>query len=67
MEDHEATRQALSDMLEIFNYRVLQAADAAEALNRYEKGADEVDLVLSDLVLTGRIGGDRCRPPPWSP
>lgn len=58
VEDHEATRQALSDMLEIFNYRVLQAADATQALNLYENQGDEVDLVLSDLVLTGRMGGD---------
>lgn len=58
VEDHEATRQALSDMLELFNYRVLQAADANEALALYEGQAGEIDLVLSDLVLTGRIGGD---------
>lgn len=58
VEDNEATRRALSDMLEIFNYRVLQAGDAAEAMALYEERADEVDLVLSDLVLTGRMGGD---------
>ena len=58
VEDHEATRRALSDMLELFNYRVLQARDAAEALDLYAERPDEVDLVLSDLVLTGRMGGD---------
>jgi len=58
VEDNEATREALCDMLEIFNYRVLQAADAAQALSLYQERAGEVDLVLSDLVLTGRVGGD---------
>ena len=56
VEDNAALREALTDTLEVLNYQVLKAADGREALNILEQRAEEVALVLSDLVMP-EMGG----------
>jgi len=51
VEDDPVTRTALRDTLERLNYRVLVAADGQEALAVFEQHADELALVVSDLVM----------------
>jgi len=56
VEDNTALRKALTATLELLNYRVLQAANGHEALAVLEQHADEIALVLSDLVMP-EMGG----------
>ena len=56
VEDNAALRGALVDILELLNYRALQAANGREALAVLEQRADEIALVLSDLVMP-EMGG----------
>ncbi len=54
VEDHPALRAAGRKVLEQLGYRVLEAADGREALEVY--AAEQVDLVLTDVVMPG-MGG----------
>lgn len=54
VEDHSALRAAGRKVLEQLGYRVLEAADGREALEVY--AAEQVDLVLTDVVMPG-MGG----------
>ncbi len=56
VEDHATLRAALVDILQAMNYRSLQAANGREALALLEERADEIALVLSDLVMP-EMGG----------
>ncbi len=56
VEDDSATRTAVLETLQSLNYRVLVAVDGQQALQIFEQHQDEIDLVLSDLVMPG-IGG----------
>ena len=58
----DANEQALSVrkfMLETRGYRVVEAAGANEALERFAQGG--IDLVVSDLLLSGMDGNDMVR------
>jgi signal transduction histidine kinase len=56
VEDEAAVRAVLGAMLDDLNYRVLVAGTAEEALAIHARHADEVKLVLTDLVMPG-VGG----------
>ncbi|MEA3397524.1 MAG: ATP-binding protein, partial [Chloroflexota bacterium] len=56
VEDNAALREALADSLELLNYRVLKAANGCEALDTLEGHADEIALVLTDVVMP-EMGG----------
>jgi signal transduction histidine kinase/CheY-like chemotaxis protein len=56
VEDNEATRQAICDILASLNYQVLQARNGEEALAAFEGQSDAIDLVISDLVMP-EMGG----------
>ncbi|MFP4396318.1 MAG: ATP-binding protein, partial [Anaerolineales bacterium] len=56
VEDNAALRAAMIDILEILNYRGLPAADGRAALAVLEQHADEIAVVLSDLVMP-EMGG----------
>jgi signal transduction histidine kinase/CheY-like chemotaxis protein len=55
VEDDTAMREALVEMLEMMNYRVLSAGDGKQALAVFGNG-EGIDLVLSDLVMP-EMGG----------
>jgi CheY-like chemotaxis protein len=57
VEDDDDNRETLSEILESAGYRVLAAADGAQALARLQDG-DRVDLVLLDLVMPVMTGGE---------
>jgi CheY-like chemotaxis protein len=56
VEDEKNVRQAGERILESLGYRVLTATNGREALQVYQ-AAEEVDLVITDLVMPG-MGGE---------
>ena len=56
VEDDRAARDALRAMLEMQNYRVLDASNGVEALGIYEKEVQSIILVVSDVVMP-EMGG----------
>jgi CheY-like chemotaxis protein len=57
VEDEEVVRSIVAELLEEQGYTVLEAANAEEALV-LARGADELDLLLSDVVMPGMNGVD---------
>ncbi len=55
-EDEPAVRRVAQRSLERLGYTVISVADGAEALERYEAGADAIDLVVTDVVMPKRGG-----------
>jgi CheY-like chemotaxis protein len=58
VEDEEPIRRAAKRILEKHGYKVLLAADGAEALELFPRHGNEIDLVISDVVMP-RLGGAR--------
>lgn len=56
VEDHEPTREAIGDTLELLGYHVLIATTGREALSLFDAHAGNIDLVLSDMVMP-EMGG----------
>ncbi|NKB50487.1 MAG: response regulator [Alphaproteobacteria bacterium] len=57
LEDDPDIRESTVAVLEGLGYRALRAADADGALRLLQQEAGNVDLLLSDVVLTGSICG----------
>lgn len=53
VEDNDLLREALSDAIQAFGYRVFAAANGQEALELEEGLEVEIDLVVSDLMMPG--------------
>ncbi len=51
VEDNDAMRKALVDVLNMLGYRTHAAPDGQEALARLLEGGDEIALVLSDWIM----------------
>ncbi|MBK8169427.1 MAG: response regulator [Sandaracinaceae bacterium] len=51
VEDDQALRVALASALEAEGYRVLVGANGADAIERFAAHVDEVDLLLTDVVM----------------
>jgi PAS domain S-box-containing protein len=56
VEDNQSTQKALRESLILLNYEVMAAANGREALAILEIMADDIDLVLSDVVMP-EMGG----------
>ena len=57
VEDNQAMRNAVSDLLVQLNYHVLTAENGEEALRLLESVEDqEIDMVITDLVMPGMSG-----------
>jgi signal transduction histidine kinase/ActR/RegA family two-component response regulator len=56
VEDNDGVREYATSALEDLGYRVLEARDASEALRLLE-GEPRVDLLFTDVILPGAIGG----------
>lgn len=61
VEDNEDLRESLTDILDLLNYRVLQASNGEEALLVYEKHQHEIRLIMSDVVMPGMDGVELVR------
>ncbi len=56
VEDEAEVRRVLVEVLSALGYRVLEAADGHEALEKIRQGVPELRLVLTDVVMP-RMGG----------
>lgn len=56
VEDNPSTAQAVLFSLESLGYSVLTASNGEEALEQYREHPDDIDLILSDMVMP-RMGG----------
>lgn len=61
VEDEPAIQNVVGEILELLNYRVLLASDGLEALQIYDEAADDIDLVLSDMVMPNMDGANLYR------
>src|ERR1700750_2279035 len=57
VEDEALIRAVLSDMLKDKGFKVLEAANANEAIEIFEKTSFEIDLVFSDVRMPGSMDG----------
>ena len=57
VEDEEMLRIFVTEVLESFGYRVLSAANGAEAIAIWEREKDDIDLLLTDIVMPESISG----------
>ena len=51
VEDELALREITKELLESFNYRVLTAADGAEAITLYRRRKGRINVVVTDLMM----------------
>jgi CheY-like chemotaxis protein len=56
VEDNPEVAAVTASLVEQIGYRTLRADNATEALNLLQRG-DQVDLVLSDVVMPGSMNG----------
>jgi two-component system, cell cycle sensor histidine kinase and response regulator CckA len=61
VEDEALVRDVICETLCLAGYRVLQARNAAEAVLAFRGHPDEVQLLLTDVVLPDRNGCDLAR------
>jgi len=57
VEDEEMLREFVSEALGTFGYHVLSAANGRDALNVWAEHRDEIDLLLTDVVMPESISG----------
>ncbi len=58
VDDEASVRTVIRRMLERLGYRVLEAANGAEALGIIETSMDRIDLILTDVVMPEVHGGE---------
>ena len=56
VEDDTTVRQVMVETLQSQGYRVLEAMDGSEALEIFALSADQIDLIISDIVMP-RVNG----------
>jgi two-component system cell cycle sensor histidine kinase/response regulator CckA len=57
VEDEPALRELVVNVLELCGYRILQACSGVEALKVWEKHKNEIDLLLTDMVMPEGMSG----------
>jgi signal transduction histidine kinase len=61
VEDEEPIRRATERVLTQYGYKVLAAGDGDEALRMFQSSENEIDLVISDVVMPKMNGPDLYR------
>jgi PAS domain S-box-containing protein len=57
VEDDAAVRSLVVEILQSFNYRVIEAETGDDAIAGWPRWRDEVDLLLTDMVMPGDANG----------
>lgn len=55
-EDELEVREAIKDALEIFGYRVIDAVDGEDAVNKFIKDKDRIGFLILDVVMPKKSG-----------
>jgi len=57
VEDEPALRELVQEILQKKGYRVLDAATGVEALKLWEQHKEDIDLLLTDMMMPDGVGG----------
>ncbi|MBI4661442.1 MAG: PAS domain S-box protein [Verrucomicrobia bacterium] len=57
VEDEPSVRALLARVLGTYGYRVLEAGNGREALEVWRSQSDQIDLLLTDLIIPGELSG----------
>lgn len=57
VEDQDAVRRVIEKVLVSAGYRVLVAQSGDEAIELYQQRQDEIDIIVTDVVMPGKIQG----------
>ena len=60
VEDEPSLRELMREILERRGYKVLEASDGLEALQRVTEYPEPIDLVITDVVMPGMRGWEVC-------
>jgi signal transduction histidine kinase/ActR/RegA family two-component response regulator len=60
-EDDAGVRNTMRKILEEFGYRVVAAADGADAVRKFEEHQGEIRLLLLDVVMPKKNGMEACK------
>jgi CheY-like chemotaxis protein len=60
-EDESVVRELVTEILAASGYRVIAAHDGQDALERFRARTEDIDLVLSDVVMPRVSGGELAR------
>jgi len=58
VEDEPAVREATAEFLRLQGYNVLEAEDGLDALTRAKNEANQIELVVTDVVMPNMSGGE---------
>ncbi len=58
VDDEEMVLDIGTEMIEKMGYQTLSARNGDEAISMYRKSADDIDLVVLDLIMPGASGSD---------
>jgi two-component system, cell cycle sensor histidine kinase and response regulator CckA len=61
VEDEPLVRKVTCEVLQSAGYRVLKAKNTAEAIHTFSRHGEEIDLLLTDVVMPGRSGRELAR------
>jgi CheY-like chemotaxis protein len=59
VDDEESIRDLAEEILRMFGYTVIAAADGEKALEIYREKKEDISLVILDLIMPG-MGGQKC-------
>ncbi len=65
VEDEQPVRELVSTLLQGYGYRVLHAESGVKALEVWDRHKQEIDLVLTDLVMPDRMNGKELAEKLW--
>jgi CheY-like chemotaxis protein len=57
VEDAPKLREVIAESLRILGYRVIEAGNGQEALQRWQEHHEQVDLLFSDIIMPGAMSG----------
>ena len=56
-DDDEVIRELYRKILELRGYRVIAAVDGNDAIEKYKEKKDEISLLVSDVMMPNKSGG----------
>lgn len=56
VEDEEVVRELIREILEMHDYRIVEARNGLEAMSIFEKQENKIDLVITDVIMPTMSG-----------